>query len=249
MASASTIGACCRASDRCSSGGRATDASTSTCRASARARRIPSIDSSDAVVDFVLELIDAVIGDEPFLLVGQSWGAYLARAVIAERRDRVLGVALDIPVVIAELTPIATWRRPSILREDPGILDGVGLIDAGEFREDRPSSSTRPAWDSFATTVLPAAIGRRRSDPRADRSALRVHDRRRRDRRAVRSPEPHRRRPPGLGRRLPRRAAPRRAVPTLDVRDPRCAGHLLEGERPALFAALVDDWLDRVERT
>ena len=94
----------------------------------------PSIDSSDAAVDFVLELIGEVIGDERFLLVGQSWGAYLARAVIAERRDRILGVALDIPVVVATHADRDVAPRV-ILRDEPGVLDGVGLIDAGEFRQ------------------------------------------------------------------------------------------------------------------
>ena len=62
----------------------------------------PSIESSDAAVEFVLELIDAVIGTERFLLVGESWGAYLARAVVADRRDRSRSASpCDIPMVIA----------------------------------------------------------------------------------------------------------------------------------------------------
>jgi pimeloyl-ACP methyl ester carboxylesterase len=61
----------------------------------------PDIDGSDAMVDFVLELIDELVGAEPLLIVGESWGAYLAQGVVARRPDQVLGVALLIPVVIA----------------------------------------------------------------------------------------------------------------------------------------------------
>ena len=110
-ASGSTTPACSRASDRCSSGRPGYRRLHVDLPGFGASPADPSIDSSDAAVDFVLELIDAVIGDEPFLLVGQSWGAYLARAVVAERRDRVLGVALDIPVIIATHAD-GTWRRP-----------------------------------------------------------------------------------------------------------------------------------------
>jgi pimeloyl-ACP methyl ester carboxylesterase len=53
-----------------------------------------TIDSSDAMLEVVLALIDEVIGDERFLLVGQSWGGYLARGVVARRAGQVAGVAL-----------------------------------------------------------------------------------------------------------------------------------------------------------
>jgi pimeloyl-ACP methyl ester carboxylesterase len=207
----------------------------------------PSIDSSDAAVVFVLELIDAVIGDERFLLVGQSWGAYLARAVVAERRDRILGVALDIPVVIA--THADRDVAPAvILREEPGILDGAGLIGAGEFREIAVIIDGR-AWDTFATTVLAAEsaadaptlerIGQRyafTTDVDAigepfDRPSLIVVGRQ----------------DSVVGYRDALRLVERFPRSTFAILD--AAGHLLEGERPALFAALVDDWLDRVERT
>jgi pimeloyl-ACP methyl ester carboxylesterase len=207
----------------------------------------PSIDSSDATVEFILELIDAVIGDEPFLLVGQSWGAYLARAIVAERRNQVLGVALDIPVVIA--THADRDVAPAvILREDPGTLDGVGLVDAAEFRQIAVIVDG-PAWDSFATTVLAAEavadgptlerLGQRyafTTDVDAigepfDRPSLIVVGRQ----------------DSVVGYRDALRLLDRFPRATFAILD--AAGHLLEGERPALFAALVDDWIDRVERT
>jgi pimeloyl-ACP methyl ester carboxylesterase len=54
----------------------------------------PTINSSDDMVDVVLGLIDHVIGDEPFLLIGQSHGGYLARAIANRRPDQVAGLAL-----------------------------------------------------------------------------------------------------------------------------------------------------------
>ena len=208
----------------------------------------PSIDSSDAAVDFVLELIDEVIGDERFLLVGQSWGAYLARAVIAERRDRILGVALDIPVVIAthadrDVAPGCDpargaghprRRRPDRCRRIPPGRRHHRRAGLGLLRDDGPAGR----------------VGRRRSDSRADRSARYAFTT---DVDAIGEPFDRPslivvgRQDSVVGYRDALRLVERFPRSTFAILD--AAGHLLEGERPALFAALVDDWIDRVERT
>ena len=53
-----------------------------------------TIDSNDAVVELLGGLVDAVIGQEAFLLVGHSYGAYLARAVANRRPGQVAGLAV-----------------------------------------------------------------------------------------------------------------------------------------------------------
>jgi pimeloyl-ACP methyl ester carboxylesterase len=53
-----------------------------------------TIDSNDAVVELLLSLVDAVIGQEAFLLAGHSYGAYLARAIANRRPRQVAGLAL-----------------------------------------------------------------------------------------------------------------------------------------------------------
>ena len=207
----------------------------------------PSIDSSDAAVAFVLELIDEVIGDERFLLVGQSWGAYLARAVVAQRREHIRGVALDIPVVIATHAD-RDVAPPVILHEEPGTLDGVGLIDAAEFREIAVIIDG-PAWDSFATTVLAAEAAA--DDPTVERIAERYAFTTDVD--AIGEPFDRPslivvgRQDSVVGYRDALRLVERFPRATFAILDG--AGHLLEGERPALFAALIDDWIERVERT
>ncbi len=45
------------------------------------------------VADEVLADIDDHLGDEPFAVIGNSFGGMIARHVAHERRDRVLGVA------------------------------------------------------------------------------------------------------------------------------------------------------------
>ena len=53
-----------------------------------------AIDGNDAVVELLGGLVDVVIGREAFLLVGHSYGGYLARAVANRRPRQVDGLAL-----------------------------------------------------------------------------------------------------------------------------------------------------------
>ncbi|WP_229993056.1 alpha/beta hydrolase [Arthrobacter sp. Bi26] len=57
-----------------------------------------TITSNDDVLDILLGLIDSTIGDEPLLVMGQSYGGYLARAIADRRPEQVVGLALICPV-------------------------------------------------------------------------------------------------------------------------------------------------------
>jgi pimeloyl-ACP methyl ester carboxylesterase len=57
-----------------------------------------TITSNDDVLDILLSLIDSTIGDEPFLVIGQSYGGYLSRAIANRRPDQAVGLALICPV-------------------------------------------------------------------------------------------------------------------------------------------------------
>lgn len=60
------------------------------------------ITNSDIMLDIVISFIDEIIPNENFLLAGQSYGGYLARGVIYAMADRVEGVLLICPVIIAD---------------------------------------------------------------------------------------------------------------------------------------------------
>ncbi|WP_235347360.1 alpha/beta fold hydrolase [Arthrobacter sp. SPG23] len=57
-----------------------------------------AVASNDDVLDTLHGLIDSVIGDEPFLVIGHSYGGYLARAIADERSDQAIGLGLICPV-------------------------------------------------------------------------------------------------------------------------------------------------------
>lgn len=80
------------------------------------------ITNSDGMLRFVLAFIDDVIPNEPFLMVGESYGGYLVRAAIRERPKDVEGMLLICPLVVADdeqrdVPPCSVLMRDSALQE------------------------------------------------------------------------------------------------------------------------------------
>jgi pimeloyl-ACP methyl ester carboxylesterase len=59
------------------------------------------ITNSDQMLEVVCQFIEAVIPDQPFLIGGYSYGAYLAQAVLQRKFERVDGLFLVCPVIVA----------------------------------------------------------------------------------------------------------------------------------------------------
>jgi len=58
--------------------------------------------SSDRIVEVLITFIEEIISTEKFLLVGESYGGYLAKGILAKMFERVSGLLLVCPVVVAE---------------------------------------------------------------------------------------------------------------------------------------------------
>jgi pimeloyl-ACP methyl ester carboxylesterase len=200
-----------------------------------------AVSSTSDVLDHIDGFVEESVGDEPFLLVGESYGGYLARALVQRRRDQVRGLALICPMVVASdrHLPARTVRRP-----DPELIAALDPAEAAEFT-DIAAVESAGALARFRAEVAPglasgdgAAIARIRSAYALD--------------------EPIERGEPFIAPTLIVAGRQDWAVGYLDqwnllehypaasfaVLD--VAGHNLQFERPALFAALVRDWLDRV---
>ena len=209
--------------------------------------RVPSIDSSAAMVEFVLRLIDVVVGDGPILLVGESWGAYLARAVIARRPLGVAGAALLVPMTVV---PYADRDVPPhrLLYEEPGVLDGAPDAHAAAIRG-IGAVIDAPAWSYFSSVIAPTFGGGDADAIAAIASGYAIPTE------VDSDAEPFERPTLIVTGRQDSMVGYRDALAILE-RFPRAtfavldaASHNVAGERPALVAALVDDWLDRVERS
>ncbi|MCS1351087.1 alpha/beta fold hydrolase [Mechercharimyces sp. CAU 1602] len=64
-----------------------------------KTRRYEQISTTDEMLEAVLFFIDEVIGDEPFIIIGESYGGYLARGVIAKRKEQIIAAAFICPLI------------------------------------------------------------------------------------------------------------------------------------------------------
>ena len=204
-----------------------------------------TIDSTDAVLDLLLGLVDAVIGEQALLVVVHSSGGYLARAIANRRPRQVAGLALICPLVGDQGGGDDRPEHVVLHAADDLDVDGtLGLEMAAVFR-DYLVVQTPQTLRRFQETVAPGA-------ELADQAAL--------ERMGARwllrsAPEqgpayPHPtliltgRQDASVGYAGAWRLLehyPRAAFAVLDR-----AGHGLPHEQPGLLGALLGEWLDRV---
>ncbi|WP_028045811.1 alpha/beta fold hydrolase [Cellulomonas sp. URHE0023] len=206
----------------------------------------PEIDGSDAVAAALVRFVQEELGDEPFAVLGSSYGGMIARDLVAQLRDQVLGLALLAPLVEAE--PAARDVPPrTVLVEDPTLLSSLDPDDAREYA-DMAVVQSAEGWALFRDHALP---GLRAFRPEViDRLQARY----------ALTKEPEAGSPPFLrptllvtGRQdhvvghrsaaaLVERHYPHATTAVLDR-----AGHNVHLDQPVLTAALLDDWLSRMD--
>lgn len=207
---------------------------------------VGSVASTQQVADAVVGEIAQRVGDEPFAVLGNSFGGMIARYVAHELRPRVLGLTTVAGVFVAPHGERAVPPR-TVLRREPLIEPILGSA-LDQYREDAVVESVDDAR-SFLEHVLPGldgadgeALARIAQSYSLDREPEDAH------------PEPFG--PPTLhitGRQddvvgysdaLSRiEHYPRGSFVSLDG-----AGHNILFERSVLCAALIADWLGRVRR-
>jgi pimeloyl-ACP methyl ester carboxylesterase len=201
---------------------------------------------SDEMLGLVQEFIDSVIPGERFLLTGASYGAYLARGVAFRWPERVRGLMLCVPVIIAGRERRALPLR-KVIKEDVSFLRTLAIDDRNEFS----SAATvldEKVWERYRRDVM---LTVRSADQKA---LLRFQETGYAFSFDVdRPPKPF---PAPALMLMGRQDAtvgyedalriifnfPRGTVAVLDR-----ASHALEMEQPSLFEALMGEWLDRVE--
>ncbi|MGJ3190748.1 alpha/beta fold hydrolase [Paenarthrobacter sp. FR1] len=71
-------------------------------------------------------------GDEEFAVLGNSFGGMIARHLIGEFGEQVLGVALLCPVVVAD-HGLRTLPNRTVIETDPALLATLEPADAAEY--------------------------------------------------------------------------------------------------------------------
>jgi pimeloyl-ACP methyl ester carboxylesterase len=199
------------------------------------------IASTDDVYTVVRATIEALgLGD--YAVAGESYGGYLARGLVAEHGQRVTGMALVCPMVVAEHAQRDVPAHQVLLRD----AFCQGLTRGTEFDEVTVVQTEETHWRVQEEIV-----------PGLELADLPVLERIQR-----RWPGTFPREPDGMTFRAPVLVFTGRQDSTTGYRDawplldsyPHAtfavldrAGHNGHIEQPALFRALVEEWLDRVE--
>ena len=206
----------------------------------------PASDAASAqdVADAVVTELQSTLGTEPFAVMGNSFGGMIARHVAYRMADQLLGLG----TLAAAFAPVPDRVLPprKVVQRSQDVLDAAGAA-RDEF-EDMAVVQSPSTFDAFAGYVLPGLTGAKRD----------VMDRISQNYTLDAEPETL--------------ATSPLAVPTLHIsgrqdhvtgyddglalRDhyPRAtyavldaAGHNLHLERPEVTAALVLDWLARMD--
>ncbi len=57
---------------------------------------------SDDILNCLIEFIDKVIGNEKFIIIGQSYGGYFAQGIISRIAEKTIGLGLLCPLILAD---------------------------------------------------------------------------------------------------------------------------------------------------
>lgn len=110
------------------------------------------ISSSDDMLRAVGMMIKALIPEERFILVGQSYGGYLARGLIKEYAALIDGVFLLCPCIIADSAGRDVPPH-QIMYSDADLLDGLNAANREEFSSIAVVQS-RHVWGRYIREII-----------------------------------------------------------------------------------------------
>ena len=206
-----------------------------------------SINSTDDMLDVIVDFIDAIIPGQQFLLVGESYGGYLSQGVVHHKFEQVAGMALICSGTIMERSQRDLPPRTAMV-ENAVLLAELDPADAEAFAW-MAVVQDHYHWERFRDEILSGS-------KIADEAFLQKISQRYSCSFDVRKlPQPFARPVVLLAGRQDHIAGyrdvwrildnyPRGTFAVLDH-----AGHNLQIEQPQLFNALVGEWLDRVRES
>ena len=195
-----------------------------------------SIQSSNDVVDLLEQFVDDQIGESPLLLIGQSYGAHLARGLAARRPRQVAGMAMICPLMPGAMSPephavVQSDVDPAALLDPTQVDEYLGyFVVHTEETVQRFKDAVVPSMGRFDVDAVERVMSDWRLDPDPDETAFDA--------------------PTLIVTGRQDSWVGYRAQVALFDRYPRASyvvladtGHALPHERPDLLAALLEDWL------
>jgi pimeloyl-ACP methyl ester carboxylesterase len=113
-----------------------------------------TIQSTDDMLNLLLEWIDHVVHDQLFLLVGESYGGYLAQGVLAKKTAQTAGMALICPVVEPDHEKRKLPQFQPIVKDD-SFLDSLTTEERQIFQK-LSVIQNQSQWQRFKNELLPS---------------------------------------------------------------------------------------------
>ena len=111
------------------------------------------LSSTDKMLELVIDFIQGIIPGEDFLLVGESYGGYLARGIINKKQDQVKGLFLKCPLAKHE-TQFKNAPKFKVLKKDDTLKDFLSKEERTYF-EPVTVIQTKKVWLRFKEEILP----------------------------------------------------------------------------------------------
>ncbi|MCA1057711.1 alpha/beta hydrolase [Rossellomorea aquimaris] len=111
-----------------------------------------SIQNSDDMLEAVLELMDELIPDQPFIVCGYSYGGYMARGTVQARQDYARGLMLLAPMVIPD-SDKRELPQQVVLKKDPHLLSNLSSLEAEAFAS-MGVVQGKKEWERFRDDIL-----------------------------------------------------------------------------------------------
>lgn len=112
----------------------------------------PWINGSDQMLEVILGFIDAIIPNKKFVLAGESYGGYLARAIIKKRPMAVDGLLLICPS--AGQDGVKEDAQFQIFKKDEALLDSLDKEDRDYFQSICVIQDER-VWSRYKEEIIP----------------------------------------------------------------------------------------------
>ena len=109
---------------------------------------------SDKVLEVLLAFVDRILPKQSFLVIGESYGGYLARALVLRKRELVDGLLLICPLIVPDQEKRSLPAK-KIIVEDRKLISELEESDANEFAS-MSVIQTRRNWERFRDEILVA---------------------------------------------------------------------------------------------
>lgn len=203
--------------------------------------------SSDCILESLLEFIEQIAPKEHIVLAGESYGGYLARAIAQIKNTTTDGLLMVCPLVIADINKRSLPAR-KVLEQDEELLKELSHEDAIHFQSCN-TIQTRETWLRFKKEILPGLkLGNKEFQQIVRTCAYQLTDEEKIFARPFTKPTLL-----FAGRQdsivgynnawAILENYPRMTFAVLDS-----ASHNLQIEQKKVFAALVEEWLERIKR-